>query len=129
MVGSILRFVAFFASLSDSTWTIVPLVSWVIVEPSIYLWAACLLTLKPLIRQIFHQYLQSRFTTRSLSGTKPTGHKITPYMIGFDGRVTRLPSDDGESNRNILRERELDLDGFADSRDAFPMHPLPASLA
>jgi hypothetical protein len=129
MVASILRFVAFFASLADGTWAAVPLLSWVIVEPSNYLWAACLLTLKPLIRKIFHDYFQSRFTTRSSSDTKPTRRKITPYIIGFDGRVTRLPSDDGEWNRNILRERELDLDGFADSRDAFPMHPLPASLA
>jgi hypothetical protein len=129
MISSVLRFVVFFTSFADGTWAAVPLLCWAIVEPSIYLWAACLLELKPLIRKLTHEYLQRRSTTRSSSGAMPTSHKYTPYTVGSDGRVTRLPSDGGESNRNILRERELDLDGFADSRDAFPMHPLPARIA
>ncbi|KAF2793395.1 hypothetical protein K505DRAFT_188326, partial [Melanomma pulvis-pyrius CBS 109.77] len=54
LITSILRFVAFFTPITDGTWAAVPLTCWVIVEPSIYLVAACLLTFKPLLRYLVH---------------------------------------------------------------------------
>ncbi|OAG06095.1 uncharacterized protein CC84DRAFT_1044209, partial [Paraphaeosphaeria sporulosa] len=50
LVTSIIRFVAFFTPIVDGTWAAVSLLTWIIIEPSIYLWAACMLAFKPLLR-------------------------------------------------------------------------------
>ena len=56
MVTSFIRLVEFFRNkyADDGTWFAAPLFIWAIVEPSIYLMCACLLTFRPVVVKIIH---------------------------------------------------------------------------
>ncbi|KAF1836192.1 hypothetical protein BDW02DRAFT_567243 [Decorospora gaudefroyi] len=120
LVTSILRFVAFFTPIVDGTWAAVPLLCWVIIEPSIYLLAACLLTFKPLLRYVAQESSLSR-RIRSWSSARSGRHRDSLYGQGPGGGGTRLPSDDGKSDNKILREREFCVERTVDSSEAFGM--------
>ena len=50
LVTSIIRFASFFTTdaVTDGTWASVNLMTWTVLEPGVYLIAACLLTYRPL---------------------------------------------------------------------------------
>ncbi|KAJ4296423.1 hypothetical protein N0V90_006468 [Kalmusia sp. IMI 367209] len=126
LITSILRFVAFFSPIVDGTWAAVNLLNWVIIEPSIYLLAACMLAFKPLLRYLVHESTLSRLIAKSWSGARPTRDGQTPYgQSSTTGGATRLPSEDGGSQRKILREREIYIEHSTNSTDGFGMHELP----
>ena len=55
MITSILRFVTFFQTdlFSDPTYLVIETMTWTCVEPGVYLIAACLPSLRPLVRPLF----------------------------------------------------------------------------
>lgn len=78
LVTSILRFAAFFATMAftDGTWASVNLLIWCIVEPGIYLIAACLIVCRPLLGK-FIQETRLRRLSEVLSRSQKSSSKDT----------------------------------------------------
>jgi hypothetical protein len=100
VLQKLLRFVAFFTPLVDGTWTAVPLLCWGIVEPSIYLLAACLLCLRPLLRSLVKDNGSFQAVRRLWSSYGATRHAHTPYIEGPDRDAIRLTSDAENPSKN-----------------------------
>ena len=80
LIASIFRFTTFFRNnaISDGTFASVELMSWTIIEPGIYLMAACLPTLRPIFQRLFKD--------RSLS--HPSTEWTPKYSDGSGERST-----------------------------------------
>lgn len=87
--------------------------------------AACLLAYKPLLRYLVRESSLSRLIARSWSAAKSSRQKNTTYLKGSEEGATRLPSNDGESAKKILREREFCVERSFDSHEAFDMQSVP----
>lgn len=79
LITAIIRFVGFFTKdySKDSTWTGTSLLYLSIIEPGLYFVAACLLSLRPLIKQIWEN---SPLTTKSKSN-KSTGTNSNAHIM------------------------------------------------
>lgn len=89
LIASIFRFTSFFRNdtITDGTFSSAELISWTIVEPGVYLIAACLPTLRPLIQRVLqstrssditlkctHDYTDT-FSKRSMVGARRVGQR------------------------------------------------------
>ena len=73
MIGAIIRFVLFMRTnlVSDITWDSVPTMTWTTAEPSLYLVAACLPALRPLLKEALQNSVFKSMTSRlALLGSK-----------------------------------------------------------
>ncbi|KAL9587326.1 MAG: hypothetical protein Q9203_003554 [Teloschistes exilis] len=95
MIASCVRLAIFSNSdaFKDNTWRSVTLVAWSIIEPSMYLIAACLPNLRPLVSSLSPKKILSRFSDTAKSKTeedfhlasKPGGHAgFTRLEAGLD---------------------------------------------
>lgn len=123
LIASIFRFTTFFRNdaITDGTFSSVELMSWTIIEPGIYLMAACLPSLRPLAQRIFKDTILARLSTKwtpkqsdgsyelSPVNNKPRGHRSLRSEIhgpppGFsrliDGRET--PGKSSEDERSLV---------------------------
>ena len=88
-----------------------------------------MLSFKPLLRYLIHESTLSRLIAKSWPGsTRPSHEGHTTYGQRTDSGATRLPSDDGESQREILRGHEICVEYSGDSNEAFGMSSI-ASVA
>ena len=73
LIASCVRFAEFFVTdaLSDPTWNSVVLLTWTMIEPAIYLVAACLLTYRPLLKKVGDR-LHMSVDTASRNSQKPS---------------------------------------------------------
>ena len=74
MIGAIIRFVLFMRTnlVSDITWDSVPTMTWTTAEPSLYLIAACLPALRPLLRDALQNTTFKNMTSRLLGSKRST---------------------------------------------------------
>ena len=74
LATSILRFTSFFhgSAVEDGTWGSVDLMTWTIIEPDVYLIAACLPTYRPLLVKIL---AKSKVSLTSMMPTRRTTYK------------------------------------------------------
>ena len=110
LIAALVRFAEFSVNdpLTDSTWTVMPLAIWSIIEPSMYAAAACLPTLRPLVHEIRERMGHSRFSSGAhlkYAQTRKT--------------KTNLPSVQNDRRRKQdLDEEELELVTEPDNRRA-----------
>jgi hypothetical protein len=79
LVTSIIRFTIFFNVTDltyDGTFISADLAIWSMVEPGIYLVAACLPTLRPLVRKLFSEVRAVKSTKNSSSSSAPSGIQL-----------------------------------------------------
>lgn len=110
MITSIVRFVAFNRPYTDPIRVSVPLTIWTITEPGIYLIAACLLTLRPLITYIIQESpLSSLFTT--FTGTSISNSTTQSSSFRMSRKIAkRLRSKDNQSDTGeLVTENNEDL--------------------
>lgn len=84
LISSILRFRVFLTEdvITDTTWATADLAIWTVVEPGMYFIAACLIKLRPLVKNVV------RRASMSFPGRKSTGS---------DGRIC-IAKDSNQSN-------------------------------
>ncbi|KAH9216680.1 hypothetical protein DL95DRAFT_362975 [Leptodontidium sp. 2 PMI_412] len=107
LVASIIRFTVFFRTdaFTDSTWSSVPLVSWSIVESSMYLIAACL----PLLRPIFTKH--SPAWLKNISASFTSRYKPRSYHVELNSHSGARPGfmrpneSDGAINDNTTKSK------------------------
>ena len=82
LIASIFRFTKFFRNdaITDGTFSSVELMSWTIVEPGVYLIAASLPTLRPLVQRVFQSTRSSDITLK----------RTRDYSDGFSRRSTAV---------------------------------------
>ena len=102
MITSILRCVAFFVNnpLVDGTWISVTFLNWSIIEPGVYLIAACLPCYRPLLNYL-------------LTGDPKTSQR------SHNRTISRLPN----SVKRVLRSRDqaMGLDSLDTARGTYSM--------
>ncbi|MCJ1383911.1 hypothetical protein MMC17_007025 [Xylographa soralifera] len=115
LVASCIRFWAFFQTdaFVDNTWASVVLVSWSIVEPGMYLIAACAVALRPIFALLTPQWLKAL-----LIGThgRKSGYSKPSRNNGV--RLDALPP--GQSNSGFVKIYHEEDDNVALTRTAFP---------
>ncbi|KAF2789155.1 hypothetical protein K505DRAFT_253954 [Melanomma pulvis-pyrius CBS 109.77] len=99
LVASIARFASFNRSTAaDPFWDSVPAAIWTVAEPGIYLIAACLVTLKPLINYIFRESriapaFSKNSTSRTLSSQDEESRGVKMYSLpGIRGGTAVAPA-------------------------------------
>ncbi|KAF2018075.1 hypothetical protein BU24DRAFT_461049 [Aaosphaeria arxii CBS 175.79] len=124
IITAVLRFVTFLNVdlFNDITYYSISTTSWTIIEPGVYLMAATMPTLRPLVRHIFQKYNTPRFLTRSsptLAPTDESWHSMTSTatLVKPPPRVLRKKSTrslGSESAETIGRRpsRTLQLDDY-----------------
>lgn len=116
LITSILRFAAFFATdaFDDGTWASVTLMQWCIIEPGVYLIAACLVAYRPLIIYLVRESPLSHVLSRS-QHSQPSQPKRS-----FRGNkledVELQSSTTASKSKNVPRELELEPDDEGFSR-------------
>ncbi|KAL5380745.1 hypothetical protein DPSP01_007546 [Paraphaeosphaeria sporulosa] len=120
IIASVVRTVVFAKTniLDDITFTNVPLINWTIIEPGLYLLAACALSFKPLFRMVAKAlHLGSVLTHTKSALNKTSLHKtnqaqqkdihMETFKSGSSGGFTKLSdSADGEGNDADGRDRD-----------------------
>ncbi|KAL5371436.1 hypothetical protein PMIN06_012881 [Paraphaeosphaeria minitans] len=120
IIASIVRTVVFTKTdiLDDVTFTNVPLVNWTIIEPGLYLLAACALSFKPLFRMVAKALHLGPVLAHTKSALNRTSHNKTnqtqqkdihmgTFKSGSGGSFTKLSdSADGEGNDADDRDQE-----------------------
>ncbi|KAF4636426.1 hypothetical protein G7Y89_g1666 [Cudoniella acicularis] len=104
LITSIIRFVVFFNPEDDPTWDAVILLIWIIVEPSVYIIAACLIACRPLASYLIYEKLISTLFSTSRTAAKSSKNQNSVRMAhrSREGPAIELGSNDGHSDRKIL---------------------------
>ncbi|KAF6218459.1 hypothetical protein HO133_005808 [Letharia lupina] len=131
LIASIFRFATFFRNdaITDGTFSFVELMSWTIIEPGIYLVAACLPALRPLAQRIFKDSLLTRLSTkwmpkygdrcyeRSTVNIKLEGHRSVRSEVHRPQPCFHRLTDGKESiGKSSADERSL-VDNYWSARD------------
>ncbi|MCJ1240744.1 hypothetical protein MMC14_008748 [Varicellaria rhodocarpa] len=108
LISSIIRFDAFFdvKALVDGTWASANLAIWSAVEPGVYLIAACLPNLRPLIWSIVARattVIHTNFSKKSLGLMASSANSGTPPAANSVG-FSRLKDREHHSSGNVARE-------------------------
>ncbi|KAF2760796.1 hypothetical protein EJ05DRAFT_243018 [Pseudovirgaria hyperparasitica] len=119
-VAACMRMAAFFHTnaFTDNTWASVELVGWSVAEPGMYLTAACLMCLRPLLIRLGRKLHLTRFMSKhSVSANSATNHMRTPPSARSKTTTTDVDldmdmDDDDDDDTYALHERL----GSADSR-------------
>lgn len=80
LIASIFRFTTFFRNdaITDGTFSSVELMSWTIIEPGIYLMAACLPPLRPLAQRFLKDTVLARLSTKRISKQNDGSYELSP---------------------------------------------------
>lgn len=131
LIASMFRFATFFRNdaITDGTFSFVELMSWTIIEPGIYLVAACLPALRPLAQRIFKDSLLTRLSTkwmpkygdrcyeRSTVNIKLEGHRSVRSEVHRPQPCFHRLTDGKESiGKSNADERSL-VDNYWSARD------------
>ena len=107
MIGACIRMATFFqtAIFVDNTWASVQLMTWTCVEPGMYLIAACLVKLRPVLSKLPFGSLGP--TTKGVYGSK--GSTKGGGRAGFVELQNRNGTS-GQSTNRIWREDKIEVD-------------------
>lgn len=105
MATSILRFDSFFkgSALSDGTWASVDLMTWTLVEPDVYLIAACLPTYRPLLVDFLTKtnLLKKSVVTGGSSGPQQASRSLGSRNVEGNKKSSAGFKELRESNESI----------------------------
>lgn len=87
LIASAFRFATFFQNnaITDGTFSSVELMSWTIIEPGIYLMAACLPPLRPLVQRIFKDTRLARLSTEWTPKHSDGPYERSPVNMKLEG--------------------------------------------
>ncbi|KAF2758477.1 hypothetical protein EJ05DRAFT_475786 [Pseudovirgaria hyperparasitica] len=118
LITSVIRFAQFFLNeySSDPTWYASPLILWVIVEASIYLISACLLTYRPILaklvysKQMTSAYEWLRRTTSNVLSSRSRNSMVFDQTTHATERDSSEPSLLSKGSSDGTRSFEMDRD-------------------
>lgn len=123
LISSILRFVTFSNNNSfiDATWNAVELIIWTIAEPGIYLIAACLITLRPLLDKYGPKVWPHATKAPHSDGKAGSSEVIRSKQFGtsHNKMASRIPTHLSGDNFMISGERGISLSSIRARGDGF----------
>ncbi|KAI9640226.1 hypothetical protein NHQ30_011464 [Ciborinia camelliae] len=122
MITSIVRCVEFFSHdpLEDGTWSGVTFLYWSIIEPAVYLIAACLPCYRPLLKP-FGRKVAGTLGARAKSGSESRRNisKGYGYGSGYTGKSSERDAE-RDADADIDADMDMDMDADVDAdRSAF----------